>query len=182
MNKCIVENCEKMSKGKYCIMHAARIKRHGSPLVKKHRSDGFDCIKAFFSKIIPIPECGCWIWEGGCSSGGYGMATYYKKRDLAQRISWIIHNGPIPQGMNVLHRCDTPPCVNPHHLFLGTDMDNVLDKINKFRQRYHTKISKLDAQNIKHDTRKARIIAVEYGIARSTVSCIKAGIIWKSIK
>jgi len=78
----------------------------------------------------------CWIWIGSLDGRGYGqIMTNPKgnKREIASRVSWQIHFGEIPAGMDVLHRCDNPPCVRPDHLFTGTARDNALDMVIKKR-------------------------------------------------
>ena len=79
----------------------------------------------------------CWNWTGAPNMWGYGqirdMNGRYGKKKLAHRISWNIHNGPIPNGMLVLHTCDNPLCVNPNHLWLGTHKDNNDDMMKKGR-------------------------------------------------
>lgn len=80
----------------------------------------------------------CWLWTGRKNDQGYGMVRVGKQRKYAHRYSWEIHNGPIPasegyHGTCVLHRCDTPACVRPEHLFLGTHAENMLDKKTKGR-------------------------------------------------
>lgn len=76
----------------------------------------------------------CWEWTGSKDGGNYGV---YRSPNLpddkAHRLSWIFYNTEIPEGLLVCHKCDNPSCVNPNHLFLGTDKDNVLDKMNKGR-------------------------------------------------
>lgn len=77
----------------------------------------------------------CWIWTGGKSrdSHQYGRIDYQGKIRHTHQVSWILTNGPIPQGMHVLHKCDNPPCVNPSHLYLGDDADNHRDAIARGR-------------------------------------------------
>ena len=74
----------------------------------------------------------CWGWSAGVHSQGYGLLWVGRTRK-AHRLSWEIHNGPIPAGACVLHRCDNPPCANPRHLFLGSQADNVQDMMDKDR-------------------------------------------------
>lgn len=74
----------------------------------------------------------CWPWKN--QDSGYGQLTFNRKNMSAHRVCWEIHFGPIPNRLHVLHRCDNPPCCNPSHLFLGTNLDNIEDKINKNRQ------------------------------------------------
>lgn len=77
----------------------------------------------------------CWLWMGRKDPTGYGRVTFDRKQQLAHRLifTWVV--GEIPDGMHVLHRCDNPPCVNPDHLFLGTNQDNVDDKMSKGRHK-----------------------------------------------
>ena len=75
----------------------------------------------------------CWGWRGSLSEQGYGDIGLDRRHYRAHRISWQIHNGAIPPGLFVLHKCDNPPCTNPHHLFLGTARDNTHDAMAKGR-------------------------------------------------
>lgn len=88
----------------------------------------------FFEKIKKTEAC--WIWFGAKDPKGYGRigAGGRKGKDIfAHRLSYQIHKGEIPEGMLVCHKCDTPACVNPEHLFLGTQTDNMRDCVNKNR-------------------------------------------------
>lgn len=81
-----------------------------------------------------FPSLGkCWIWTANSSTRGYGVINKDGDNCRAHRVSWEISNGPIPDGLCVLHSCDNPPCVRPSHLFLGTVQDNSLDMVSKGR-------------------------------------------------
>lgn len=82
-----------------------------------------------------VTECGCLIWTGRIDQHGYGRICVDGREMGAHRASWVLTKGPIPSGLHALHRCDTPPCINPDHLFLGTPADNVADMIRKQRHR-----------------------------------------------
>lgn len=89
----------------------------------------------FWPKVDRRGADECWPWLAGHYPYGYGciyLATK-KRMEPAHRASWMIHFGPIPNRMHVLHKCDNPECVNPRHLFLGTNNDNVQDKMRKGR-------------------------------------------------
>lgn len=75
----------------------------------------------------------CWLWIASTRGKGYGAFGADGKNQYAHRASWEIHYGPIPDGLWVLHHCDTPACVNPQHLFLGTNADNMQDCVAKGR-------------------------------------------------
>ena len=81
---------------------------------------------------------GCWNWTGGLDTGGYGALRIPAKRTSSKKVrvsrySWELHNGPITNNLFVLHSCDNTKCVNPSHLFLGTQSDNMLDMSMKKR-------------------------------------------------
>jgi len=80
-------------------------------------------------------ENGCWPWIGAKTHYGYGKIRKNHKQIGAHRISYELHIGKIPKGMSVLHSCDNPGCVNPKHLFLGTQSDNLKDMFKKGRNK-----------------------------------------------
>lgn len=77
----------------------------------------------------------CWIWLGNKNSQCYGTVRFRGKTRKAHRVSWVLTFGDIEDEMCVCHRCDNPSCVNPAHLFLGTNRDNVIDRHQKGRSR-----------------------------------------------
>lgn len=95
----------------------------------------------FWAKVDKSESC--WVWTAGTVPGGYGfirMRGREKTSGMAHRISWELHNGPVPTGMYVMHICDNPPCVRPDHLRLGTPQENTQDAIAKGRHRGQRKL------------------------------------------
>lgn len=86
----------------------------------------------FWDKVVVRKKDECWLWLGA-KINKYGSFRVNDKTQLAHRISWLIHNGDIPSGMIICHKCDNPPCVNPYHLLCGTHQDNMQDSISKGR-------------------------------------------------
>lgn len=150
----------------------------------------------FWNKVDKTSVDRCWAWKGATNKGGYGRvtvpATLGKYISLtAHRVSWEIHNGSIPQGLCVLHRCDNPPCVNPEHLFVGTRKDNAIDMFKKGR-RYTPRgecLSKLTEIQVKEIRQRfsgaerpaKRALAREYGVDHSTIRSLLRGDTWKHL-
>lgn len=142
----------------------------------------------FLNKVEMVSESGCWIWMGKCNDRGYGLLRINKKAVRAHRVSWTIHNGKIPLPLCVLHSCDTPLCVNPTHLFLGTQADNVADRDKKHRREglkgednNMAKLKKEDILKIRADHRSLLAIAKDYGMTISPISAIKNYKTWRHI-
>lgn len=131
----------------------------------------------------------CWLWAGFIAPDGYGKLQIDGRSVGAHRISWELHNGPIPDGMNVLHQCDVRPCCNPSHLFLGTPADNNADKVAKGRQARGERqgLAKLnDVQVIEIREAYAAgvssgVLSKQYGVNDATILCVVNRTTWKHI-
>lgn len=148
----------------------------------------------FWSRVVKSDH-DCWIWTHPRNNKGYGYPTFRGTRMLAHRASWIIHKGPIPPGLDVLHHCDNPACVRPDHLFLGTHSDNMRDAAKKGRNysQIHPEsrrgmsngCAKLDIESV-HAIRAAqgmtlKQLAIQYGVSIANISYIRRHETWRDI-
>lgn len=161
-------------------------------MYKRYISDG----KNFFS--VPFHDKyekseGCWIWRAQRDRRGYGVYDKYENakrqfRKFAHRYMWEITFGPIPDGINVCHKCDNPPCVNPNHLFLGTHADNCADKVSKKRHRFGERVNfaKLSESQVKEILTMRHLpvqkVADIFGVTYGPIYAIFRGKTWKHIQ
>lgn len=145
-------------------------------------------IELIESGSMPEPNSGCWLWLGSVNSTGYGrLGQRQAAIRAAHRLSFVAYRGEIPPGIAVLHRCDEPSCVNPHHLFLGTLSDNVQDCIAK--RRHITKrgdanpCAKLTREAVavirSETTTSISDLACRFGVSRRAVRFARNGETWK---
>lgn len=93
-------------------------------------------LEEFMKRVEPDTNGGCWFWSGAPGAGGYGVLWFEGRYQKAHRVSWALHNGFMPdRSVKVCHKCDVPACVNPDHLWLGSQADNVADMVRKGRGR-----------------------------------------------
>jgi hypothetical protein len=146
----------------------------------------------FERKVLPWFEPnGCQLWIGTINkqSGGHGRFYLNKKYPTAHRVSYELYVGPIPNDMQVLHKCDNPPCVNPDHLFLGTQQDNIADMGAKGRKKvFHgiehgmAKINPEKAFEIRwlHASGySSRKLAAMYDVSKRTIQNVYQNKLWQ---
>lgn len=143
-------------------------------------------LERFNRHWTPVPESGCWLWTASTGSHGYGQIMSNKTPVLAHRASWEFNFGDIPAGMHVLHKCDRRVCVNPSHLFLGSNTDNIKDKVSKSRQIKGSRVpsSRLDEEKVKlvfYSDGSQDSISERFGISQTQVCRIKQRKIWKHV-
>jgi hypothetical protein len=132
---------------------------------------------------------GCIEWTGYVMPNGYGQIKVSQKKYLAHRWSYQLSFGEIPEGMCICHRCDNRKCINPDHLFVGTNYDNILDRMKKDRsvrtKKQGNGVVKLTEQqvlDIRKDPRHYALIATDYGLTPQHARRIQRGINWKWLK
>ena len=91
-------------------------------------------LESLLERTEPVPGCGCMLWTGCPGKNGYGQIKIRQKPHATHRLSWELSNKrPIPEGLVVMHKCDTPACINPDHLSVGTQAQNIADRYAKRR-------------------------------------------------
>lgn len=139
-------------------------------------------IDRFEEKFIPEPNSGCWIWTGALSDRGYGRFQLNGQNQVASRVSFQIYRCE-PGHLHVLHKCDFPACVNPDHLFLGTNRDNCLDKAVKGRIP-HAKLNKSDVPIVRYLLDRGAThtaIGQVFGVSETTIRHIFKGEVWNHV-
>lgn len=134
----------------------------------------------------------CWEWKSSLIGSGYGQFQCRINgivHRYAHRVSWVLYKGDIPDGMKILHKCDNRKCVNPNHLFIGTQKDNVADMDQKgrrvvvahFGENHKRAILNIDAiLDIKNSNLKNTELAAKYGVRPSAISKVRCGRTWKN--
>ena len=144
----------------------------------------------FFLDRICIDNNGCWNWKKSKSKSGYACITWKGQKKRGNRISYQTFKGMIPEGLLVCHQCDNRLCLNPEHLFLGNQKENMRDaqKKNRSIKGEKVSISKLKEKEVLQIREMAKMrekshekIGEMFGVSQSTVSLIAKRLIWKHI-
>jgi hypothetical protein len=124
----------------------------------------------------------CRLWIGCLDSHGYGKISYGGRTKFirAHVASWIACHGPVPEGLNVLHKCDIPSCIRPSHLFLGTHDDNMRDKAIKGRAAII--LTADDVRKIRVAKGSQSSIGRQFGVSQTTVWEILSGRTWSHLE
>ncbi|HEY3498039.1 MAG TPA: HNH endonuclease signature motif containing protein [Polyangiaceae bacterium] len=150
-------------------------------------------VRRFWSKVER--GSGCWLWRAARNDFGYGVlritvAPKRSRNERAHRLSWLLANGTIPDGLVVCHSCDNPACVRPDHLFLGTKGDNTADMMRKRRHRLRvlrgeahggsrlTERLVAEIRARRESGRLLRELAADYGMSTSQIWNVVSGTHW----
>jgi hypothetical protein len=198
--KCAVEGCSRLVGADggygYCSLHYQRYKKYGDPNRADWKKLKGDTPEEKLKYNYKVNEKGCWVWQGSVrKKDGYGSINIGQgKTSLVHRLAYTYWKGEIPEGMFVCHHCDNPPCINPDHLFLGTNQDNMNDKMLKgraftgFHKGEANGGAKLTNEQVS-DIKKLLIegefnqseIAVEFGVSRQSICDINTNKKWSHI-
>ena len=190
---CCIKECDKASSTLgLCVNHYRRNRLYGSPVAMKGHSGlfiGKTPDDRFEMMVIRKP--GCWGWRGSTDRDGYAIfrgefdGEIYRK---AHRYSYARTTGVHPGPLQILHSCDNPTCVNPDHLSLGTNADNMADKIAKGRARVfrgeaagRAVLTEVQAREVLSDPRSYQQIATDYGVTASAIGSIKNRDSWRHL-
>ena len=186
---CSVAGCDRpQSCRSICQYHYLLARRKGLPLPPRQpRPDMRD---RFWSKVNKTG--GCWLWTGAVDGRGYGRFNSGGKRGptlLAHRVAWSICVGRLPDGAYLCHRCDTPPCVRPTHLFIGDAAANAADMVTKGRSakgsaHSQARLTDADVRRIRalSGTLSQGKIAAEFGVSQGCVTDIVRRKTWSTLK
>lgn len=190
---CQVDGCPHEVIAKFlCSKHYTRQINYGDTSFIKRANKNLTK-ETFCNNYMPITESGCFLWIKSVDKNDYGMIHLpHKKRkgNRAHRYSYELFKGDIPKGLCVLHKCDIPSCVNPDHLFLGTNRDNNIDKVSKNRQPQGTRTNKAKlteeiVSNIKPELISGiyyKVLSKKYNIGNNAIYNIMKGKTWKHVK
>jgi len=140
-------------------------------------------------KAMPEPNSGCLLWLG--RGQRYGTVRFDMKRKLAHRLSYELFCGPVPDGLEVCHTCDTPFCVNPNHLFVATHAENMADMHRKNRSKHvahsgsangNSKLTESDVRDIRASTESYADMARKYGVSDVQIGFIHKRKSWSHVE
>lgn len=195
---CSVQDCtEALYYKDLCRGHYRRLQRYGIPHGGQPKRKG-TLIERLIDRIDfdgPTPpglDTPCWLWKGSTDPAGYGTFKAGGRAGRFQRAHRLVYEemcGPIPPGLDLMHRCDNPPCCSPLHTLPGTPQENAQDSVNKGRRargERHGR-AKLTEQQVREIRSRAgqesqRTLALQYGVSAAMISFVQAGKNWSHVK
>lgn len=136
-------------------------------------------------RVATIPEAGCWLWARFLTPKGYGQTRFAHRNWFAHRLSYTVFIGPIEDGKVVAHKCDTPSCVNPEHLFVGTQAENLADMRNKNRgaigEMCNSVLTDEKVLYIRNSRLQHKQLAKEIGCDAETIRLARIGERWSHL-
>jgi hypothetical protein len=190
---CSVDGCGGGVEAKgLCEKHYVRLKTHGS---HDENNRTHAPVEVRFWRYVEKTDS-CWVWTGGSKNqkgyGQIGSGGKGAKHILAHRLSYEIHKGKIPDGMVVMHSCDNPSCVNPDHLSIGTQSQNILEAFSKGRKNSvpphvygdscgASKLNKFQAIEVIESTDATKLLAAKYGVSKSAIERVRNGKTWRHL-
>ena len=184
---CSLCNKKVMARG-WCSTHYHAWNRYGDPLSIKNASGSPEDRLRFYGWTIT--ESGCWEWNGSRNKSGYGVLNIENKILRVHRLAYTTWVGPIPEGQVVRHKCDNPPCMNPEHLELGTQNDNLTDiqlrgHHSRGEDRYNSKLNARQVLDIRKRYSEGCItqktLSLEYKVSVQTIAAIIQRRNWKHV-
>jgi HNH endonuclease len=160
------------------------------PKTTSQRSCSKACGRTFAAQLVTKPledrfwskvdksagPNGCWLWTGSKTELGYGWIRRDGIAVKSSRVAWELANGKrIPEGMQACHRCDNPPCVNPEHIFVGSNEDNVADRIRKGRTAHKVPFQVVEALRADPSDARVRDAAATYGVSLPHARALASG-------
>jgi hypothetical protein len=150
-----------------------------------------DLAELLHRRSEPELNTGCRLWSGGTVRGGYGGLFYEGRNIMAHRAAWLCEHGYLPDDACVLHRCDTPACINPPHLFLGTRLENAQDRERKGRgydrrgerngRSLLTMEQVVEIKNAPPSYGYKVRLSKEYGVSVGAIKQIRMGRTWRHV-
>lgn len=181
-HECSVAGCEGRVKCRsLCPRHYLKLREFGSPTAGRDNRVG-PLEKRLRSSTVINAETGCYEWSGSRNARGYGVISWEGKSILVHRATYEQAHGDLVPGQIVCHKCDNPACLNPSHLFAGTDADNMQDKARKGRAA--KKLTADDVVQIRARLSSGGsllVVARAHGICKSTVAAIRDRRTWDHI-